>query len=48
MSFRRSSLFALVFAFGMTPGVVFSQFETVWELGAPGRVWPLDGGQLRS
>ena len=43
MGFRRCSLFTLVFAFGMTPGVVFSQVATGWELGAPGRVWPIDG-----
>ncbi len=34
---------ALLVAFGMASESVLAQWETVWQLGAPGRVWPLDG-----
>ncbi len=44
MNSRHCALIVLVFAFGMTPEIVFAQFETLWELGAPGRGWPQDQG----
>lgn len=34
---------ALALSFGMASERVFAQWQTVWELGAPGRAWPLDG-----
>ena len=34
---------ALLLIFSMASESVFAQWETVWQLGAPGRAWPVDG-----